>query len=321
MNDHDDPVTTIATVPAEDALATVTRSEIDSQVAVAHRYPRSIARARETAESLISMSRAIAESCSYCVPRGGKKLTGPSIRLAEISASSWGNLQYGGRPLSVGETTCSAQGFAWDMERNVRIVEEVPRRIVGKDGERFNEDMINVTLAAAKSIAMRNAILRVVPRSFVDVLYQHAKAVACGNEKELPERRTRAFDALSKLGVSRAAILRAVDRPSIEDVTTDDLEVLFGLHTSVKEQRLQLAEAFPEPIPEAPEGERVPAPGSRKAQAPKRLDIRLEGGLPQPGQYRTLAGEIVDVESQPVGREAGADDDEPAAAHAMKLPK
>ena len=37
----------------------------------------------------------LAESSMYEYPRGGEKITGPSIRLAEAIAQNWGNIDFG----------------------------------------------------------------------------------------------------------------------------------------------------------------------------------------------------------------------------------
>ena len=39
----------------------------------------------------------VAGSCFYKLSRGGKTIEGPSVRLAEIVASAWGNLKFGAR--------------------------------------------------------------------------------------------------------------------------------------------------------------------------------------------------------------------------------
>ena len=41
-----------------------------------------------------------------------------------------------------------------------------------KEGRRFSQDMQTVTENAASSIALRNAIFKVIPRSYVEDLYK-----------------------------------------------------------------------------------------------------------------------------------------------------
>lgn len=37
----------------------------------------------------------VAENAVYQYPKGGQKVQGPSIRLAEVIARNWGNIDYG----------------------------------------------------------------------------------------------------------------------------------------------------------------------------------------------------------------------------------
>ena len=50
-----------------------------------------------------------------------------------------------------------------------------------------------------------------------------------------------------KLGVTPDRIFAAVDKKAIEDVGLEELEVLIGLGTSVKNKERSIDEAFPAP--------------------------------------------------------------------------
>ena len=69
------------------------RAEIDIQIATAKQYPRDVMRCLSNVEAMVKMDDELALSCTYKLPRGGKSITGPSVRLAEILASNWGNLR------------------------------------------------------------------------------------------------------------------------------------------------------------------------------------------------------------------------------------
>lgn len=64
----------------------------------------------------------------YEYPRGGTKVTGPSIRLAEAMAQNWGNLDYGLIELEQKAGESQVMAYAWDLETNTRqtIVFSVP---------------------------------------------------------------------------------------------------------------------------------------------------------------------------------------------------
>jgi hypothetical protein len=231
-------------IGASTALA---KTEVEAQLSAAHQYPRSIARFLRDAISMATITQEVAESCIYTLPRGGKPITGPSVRLAEIAASSYGNLQIGGRVIDVDEKEIIAQGAAWDMERNLRCTIEVRRRIIGKTGQRYNDDMIGVTGAAATSIALRNAIFRVVPRAYIDTVYVKARETAVGNQKTLSVRREQILQRFEKLGVNRERIFERLEKRGIEDISLDDLEVLIGIGTAIKNGEVTIDKEFPEP--------------------------------------------------------------------------
>ena len=81
--------------------ALISRSEIDMQVATAHKFPRSIKRFRQEALQMVTLNESVAESCIYALPRSGKTIEGPSARFAEVIASAWGNCRAGARAVVV----------------------------------------------------------------------------------------------------------------------------------------------------------------------------------------------------------------------------
>jgi len=259
--------------PEVSALEAITRSEVAMQLDSAHRYPRSVSRFMKDAITLATFSVEVAESCMYSVPRGGKMITGPSVRLAEMCASSWGNLHVGARVIDATATEVIAQAVAWDLERNVRVTVEAQRSIVGKRG-RYDDDMIRVTGMAAISVALRNAIFRVIPRAYVDAAYTKARECALGDLKTLVARRDDAFARFHKLGVTPERMFSRLGIKGPEDFTLDHLEQLVGMYTAIKSNELALDDAFPAvaPSPSAapdgtPEGRRFSLKGAKKAPA------------------------------------------------------
>lgn len=261
--------------PESGSVALLNRSEIETQMDAAHRYPRSIKRFMQQALTLATLTRRIAESCIYSLPRSGKPIVGPSVRLAEICAGSYGNVHVGARPMEVRERDVIAQGMGWDLETNFRVTTETTRRITNKSGGRYNDDMIQVTLSAATSIAFRNAIFRTVPRSYIDTLYGKIALVATGGAKELGVKRKELFDRFAAMGVEQPRVLAAVERAAVDDVTLEDVEYLIGLGTAIAQKDRTIEECFPvasQEAPEAPaaqEGRRVPlGRGRRREPAP-----------------------------------------------------
>lgn len=243
---------TALTIVEPSAAAAINRSEVMVQLDAAHKYARGIKRFINNAITLATLSVETAESCMYALPRSGKTIAGPSVRLAEIAASAYGNLHIGARVVEIGERDVTAQGVAWDLETNLRVTVEVKRRITDKNGRRFNDDMVNVTCAAACSIALRNAIFRVVPRAYIDTIYDKCKAVAVGNAKTLVQRRDDVLARLAKMGADQARVLHALKLAAVDDVTLEHLEILIAYGTSIKQGEKTVDEFFPPPVAAVP---------------------------------------------------------------------
>lgn len=266
------------------AIGAITKSEVEAQIDAAHKYPRSITRFLNEAVTLATVTQEVAESCIYSLPRDGKLIAGPSVRLAEICASAYGNMHMGARVVDVEETNVVAQGIAWDIQKNLRATLEVKRRITNKSGRRYNEDMITLTGNAAASIALRNAIFRVIPRSYVMGIYERARVVAVGNAQTLDAKRTALLDRLQKIGVSQERVLQRLGKAGVPDIGLEDMEVLIGLGTAIKNNDQSIDEAFPAsaPAPVAPEqdGRRISIKGS-KSGATTADDPKAQG---EPGE-------------------------------------
>lgn len=256
------------------------RVDVESQLDAAHKYPRSIKRVLAEAMSVATLNEDIAGRCIYTVPRAGQSLTGPSIRLAEIMSSAWGNLQIGSRVVEVTDTEVVAQGVVWDMEKNLRAVVEQRRSIVGRNGQRFKDDMITVTGSAACSIALRNAIFRVIPRAYVETVYEAARMVSIGKATTISEKRTKIFTRFAQLGVTADRVLARVNKPSIEDIDLTDLEILVGLGTAIKDGSSTIEEAFPVRVDETPaeDGKRVDLKGKRDTKPEPKPEPAREPG-------------------------------------------
>ena len=251
--------------PAENGmLALVAKAEIDMQIATAKKYPRDIKRFMSESRTLASLNEDIAGDCYYRLERKDKNgkvniIEGPSSRLAEIVASTWGNCRAGARVIEESEDFITAQGAFIDLERNVAITYEVRRSIKGKYG-RYSTDMIGVTANAACSIALRNAVFKGVPKAFWSDAYDEAVKTYRGDQKSLGERRQAMFGYFKKLGVNEEKVLAKIGRPSVAAVDLDDLVRLKGYATAIKEGDMSLDETFNPPpgsVPQARTAESI----------------------------------------------------------------
>ena len=242
-------------------VALLNKSEIDMQIATAHKYPRSIKRFRDEALAMVTLNEQVAQECIYSLPRKEKDqvtgqwvikpIEGPSARFGEVVASAWGNCRAGARIVSDQGDFVTAQGVFHDLERNVAITYEVQRRITSSNGQRYKPDMIGVTANAACSIALRNAILKGVPKAFWADMYDAAREAAIGNVQTLGARRSRALAVLQKMGVQQETVFTFLKIAGIEDITLEHLGTLFGITTALKEGDTTPEQAFASDATEA----------------------------------------------------------------------
>lgn len=231
------------------ALEALNKSEIDIQISTAKKYPRSIMKFKNEALAMATLDEETASSCFYALKRkssdgDSKAIEGPSIRLAEIIGSAWGNLRYGARIVETGDRWVTAQGVCHDLEKNIAANVEVRRRITDRSGRRYSDDMIGVTCNAACSIALRNAIFKVVPMAYAKDIYEKAKKVAVGDTQTLSTRRQQMVSHFKKSGVSLEMILALLEKPSVEDIGLDDLATLKGIATAIKDGDTTIDEVF-----------------------------------------------------------------------------
>jgi hypothetical protein len=236
-------VSDLATIPS------INRAEIDMQIATAKRYPRSITAFKRQAMEMALLDEETAASMFYVLPRAGKKIEGPSVRLAEVIGSAWGNIRYGARGLEVGARDVTAEGVCMDLEKNNACSIQIRRRIVDSKGRRYSDDMIQVTMNAACSIALRQAIFKVVPFAYAMEIYEKAKQVSVGKGLTIEQQRKKAVEALAKFKMKEADILKVMKKKGLDDLTVDDLIELRGIYTALNDGETTVAELLQEVEP------------------------------------------------------------------------
>ena len=242
------------------------KATIDVQIATAKAYPRNIKRSLENAIAIVTMDKDTASTCTYSVPRGGKAITGPSVHLAKILAQVWGNLRVEARVISIDARQITSEAVCFDLENNLAIKASVKRSIMTKSG-RMSDDMITVTGNAANSIALRNAVMSVIPRAIVDKVYGEAKKTITGdisdNAKFLKRRKQVMDGFINTYSLTEKEVLVAIGKAAIDHITPDDLVVLIGIAQAIKDGDTTVEMAFK---------------GESKSVAQKKEDIKKKGG-------------------------------------------
>ena len=270
----------VVEIMPQQPLGIMERAQIDMQIATAKQFPRSLHEALEKAKTLACYSPLIASQCTYAKPQGNKKIKGPSIRIAEIMATSWGNLRYGGRVLSVGERTVIAQGVCHDLETNVSVSVEVSRSIIDKDKHRYSDSMIVTTSMAAIAIGIRNAIFKIIPGAFVSDVLTSAQKVARGEDQGLENRLASALKFFEDQGIPAARVFISLGIKGLADATWEHIDTLLGYATSIRVEGIPITDIFPNTPTKTPE--KTPEPPKPEAPEPPKPKVPETPKTPEP---------------------------------------
>lgn len=224
-------------------------AEIDTQIMTAKAFPRDVNKCLKNIINYIENDQDIADSCIYKVDAGNNKYAdGPSIRLAELFVSEWGNIMINTKLIGNDGARVISSGRCWDLEKNVCSEIQVSKSIITKDNTKYGNKMQEVTILAASSIALRNAVFKIIPKTFIDKAFEAAKRVVVNGVQSKPVdfemRRNKVFDGVKRLGISVETILSYFNKKSIDQIDNEEVQHILAVGTSVKEGLILPQEAF-----------------------------------------------------------------------------
>lgn len=234
--------------------AAVERNELRQAMEIAREYPRSIEVWQARSRALVLSSVDAADEAIYALPprkndKGvDKVIEGPSIRFAEAISYAWGNYRVATRIAHEGEEFITCTGVFFDLETNALVSADVPRSIKGKYG-RYKPDMIRLTAAAGMSIALRNAVLRAIPKALWWPIYLSARAMVAGDFKHLSQRVEMALRQLQKMGADEPKVLAALNVTKVAEITPEHIVILRGMATAIRDGESTVADLFPDDTP------------------------------------------------------------------------
>lgn len=273
QNNYDQPSQEIEVMPSG-AVFAMEKAATESQVTTAKRYPRNLVRVQDQMKNFVSMDTETAASCFYKLPRGGKNIEGPSVRLAEIALSSYQNAKVGTRILETVTTGANPhvviQAVAYDLENNIQVGIEKRRRITKKKSkETIDEDDIQLAVNACSAVAYRDVVFKMIPRTLYEPVFKHAKLIAVGTQKTLPDRVAKAIEAFQKLGIEKNTVLGKFGYKKESEISLDDLETLIGIFSAIKDGELSIDEAFRPDVQETEQKAKPTQKREPKKEAPK----------------------------------------------------
>lgn len=220
-------------------LDAIEKANVDTQVSTAKQYPRDITRALNNSIVMATIDQQTAQTMGYALPRGGKPITGPSVHLAKLIVSNWGNIRAEAKVVQITDSQVVSRGTCWDLENNVATAFEVRRSIKGKNGQRFTDDMITVVGNAANAIAYRNAVFSVIPKAITDKVYQAAQHCITGDlsdDAKLLQRRTQCLKFFNdEYGITEAEVVKLCGKQTVNQIRGEEMALLIGIYQSLKD--------------------------------------------------------------------------------------
>ena len=229
----------------------IEKANVDVQVSTAKQFPRNVTRAIQNSIVMATIDSETAQMMRYALPRGGKPITGPSVHLAKLIVSNWGNVRAEAKVVQITDSQVVSRGTCWDLENNVATAIEVRRNIKGKGGQRFSDDMITVVGNAANSIAFRNAVFSVIPKAVTDKVYRAAQECITGDlsdEAKLLQKRTNCLKFFNdEYGITEEEVIKLCGKQTVNQIKADEIALMLGIYQSLKDGDTTVEEVM-EPI-------------------------------------------------------------------------
>lgn len=243
----DNPMATNEFAPAQaqktDVMtSTATNKEMEvvkAQIFMAKQFPRDQYTAMTRILEAVKRP-SLAQAATYQYARAGSNITGPSIRLAEVAAQNWGNIDYGVRELERREGESVAQAYAWDLETNVRVEKTFTvshKRDTKRGSKELTADRDIYELVANNGARrLRAAIMEVIPGDiFEKAVAQATKTLEGQSETPLADRVARMLKAFDNdYNVTRDMVEKRIQR-NVDAINEHQFGDLVRIFQSLKD--------------------------------------------------------------------------------------
>jgi hypothetical protein len=251
-------------------------SEIKGKMILARQFPRSVDLALERALTECNR-RELAEQAQYEFPRGDSVVRGPSIRLVEVLARAWGNLDFGVDEIEARDGSTTIKAYCWDLETNVSDEKTftVPHVRTTKKQSYELTDSRDIYEAVANQGARRKraCILAVLPGWFVDAAVETCNKTLenamKGDGQSIESRVKNMVGKFETFGITGEQIAAKAGKP-LDKLNAQDLVKLSRLYSAINDGFVKPSAAFGEE-----EAKDTRLPGDEEAA---RLDA-LNSGL------------------------------------------
>ena len=243
-------------------------AEVQAAMMIARMNPR---------DPIVAMDK-ILNACSrptlanvavYTYSRGGSDISGPSIRLAEAMAQSWGNIKTSVREMDQAGGVSTVQAIAWDLETGYQCdkVFHVPHIRYTKNGSKRLEDPRDIYELIANNGArrLRACILAVIPGDVTEAAVAQCETTMHASADTSPEATKKMLAAFEAYGVTREQIEKRIQR-RLDAIQPAQVVNLKKVYASLRDGMSAPADWF-DPIDPPPGGEQAQTSAADKVKA------------------------------------------------------
>lgn len=283
---------------ANNMLVNQAITSVQGAIAMARQFPRNQSDAMN--RILDACTRySLAQEAEYAFPRGGQSVTGPSIRLAEVLAQNWGNIDFGIIELSNEGGRSQVMTYAWDLETNVRqqkifVAEHIRHTRQGSKVLTDPRDVYEMT-ANLGARRLRACILGILPKDVIESAVEQCQLTLANNMGAPSEAIQGLVDAFGKYGVTDNMIAKRLGK-SLKAITSAEVIRMRQIYASLRDGMSKPADWF--------DFDNDPGPGNGKAgnsaKSAGSLASELKDKLAEPDQETepAPAPDQTDIEKQ-----------------------
>lgn len=267
-------------------------SEIKGKMLLARQFPRDPELALQRAITECNRVE-LASQAQYEFPRGDSVVRGPSIRLVEVLARAWGNLDFGVDEIEARDGNTTIKAYCWDLETNVSDEKTftVPHTRTTKKKTYALTDSRDIYEAVANQGARRKraCILAVLPGWFVDAAVDTCNKTleASMSGQDIGSRIQKMITMFEAYGITGEQISDKVGKP-LDKLNPQDLVKLSKLYSAINDGFVKPSAAFGEEeakdadLPSTEEAARLDALNNGLSAA---MDAAKSGNVEEGDQY------------------------------------
>lgn len=220
--------------------------EVQASYIIAKKFPRD---EHKSYSNIIKSCKRpfLAEQAMYAYPRGGTLVEGPSIRLAESMAQSWGNIDFGIRELSQNNGVSLAEAYAIDLETNTRVTKvfHIPHRRHTKKGFTNLTDSRDIYELVANNGArrLRACILAVIPGDVVEAAVNQCRKTLESSDVPVVDQLRKMVAAFDEFGITKEHLEKRLGH-NIDATTPAEVVTIKSIYKSIKDGMADKSQFF-----------------------------------------------------------------------------